>query len=76
MEPVTGTVTIHAIIIFLNKDQSTDSFDRTRPVKTTEPTLQWVVDTGILKIDAVSTVIALAISMTKPLKTIKILKLL
>ena len=38
--PVTGTVTIQAIMMFLNRDQSTDSFDRTRPVNTTEPTLQ------------------------------------
>lgn len=65
---MTGTVTIQAMIIFLNSDQSTDSFDLTRPVNTTEPTLQCVVDTGICKRDAPNTVIALAISMTKPLK--------
>ena len=64
---VTGTVTIQAIIIFLNKDQSTDSFDLTRPVNTTEPTLQCVVETGICNKDAPKTVIALAISMTNPL---------
>ena len=68
MLPVTGTVTIHAIIMFLNRDQSTDSFDLTRPVNTTEPTLQWVVDTGMFNKEAPSTVMALANSMTKPLK--------
>ena len=62
-----GTVTTHATIIFLNKDQSTDSFDLKRPVKTTEPTLQWVDETGIFNNEAPKTVIALASSMTKPL---------
>ena len=38
--PVTGTVTIHATIIFRNKDQSTLCFERTRPIATTLPTLQ------------------------------------
>ena len=65
---VSGTVTIQAMIIFLNKDQSTDCFDLTRPVNTTEPTLQCVVDTGIDVNVATNTVIALAISITKPLK--------
>jgi hypothetical protein len=65
--PVTGTVTIHAIIIFLKSDQSTDSFDRTRPVNTTEPTLQCVVETGIFNKEAPKTVIALANSITNPL---------
>ena len=67
MIPVIGTVTAQAIIIFLNKDQSTDSLERMRPVKTTEPTLQCVEDTGIFNKDAPKTVIALANSITKPL---------
>ena len=68
MLPVTGTVTIHAIIIFRNRDQSTDCFALTRPVNTTEPTLQCVVETGIFINDAPKTVIALANSITKPLR--------
>ena len=71
MLPVTGTVTIHAMIMFLNKDQSTDCFALTRPVNTTEPTLQCVVDTGICNNDATRTVIALANSITKPLLKFK-----
>jgi hypothetical protein len=67
MPPVTGTVTNQAAIMFRNNDQSTDCLARIRPVNTTEPTLQWVVETGILSNDANSTVIALAISITKPL---------
>jgi hypothetical protein len=38
--PVTGTVTIHATIIFRNNDQSTLCFERKRPIATTLPTLQ------------------------------------
>jgi len=38
--PVTGTVTIHATIIFRNNDQSTLCFERKRPMATTLPTLQ------------------------------------
>ena len=72
MLPVTGTVTIQAMIILRNNDQSTDCFDLTRPTKTTEPTLQCVVDTGIFNNDAPKTVIALAISITKPLNDKKI----
>jgi hypothetical protein len=66
--PVTGTVTIHATIIFRNKDQSTLCLERTRPIATTLPTLQCVVLIGIDKFDATSTVNAVEISMTKPLK--------
>ena len=68
IEPVTGTVTIHAIIIFLNNDQSTDCLDLTLPVKTTDPTLQCVVETGMFIKEAPKTVIALANSITNPLK--------
>ncbi len=68
IDPVTGTVTIQAIIIFLNNDQSTDCLDLTLPVKTTDPTLQCVVDTGIWINDAPNTVIALANSITNPLE--------
>jgi hypothetical protein len=68
--PVTGTVTIHATIIFRNKDQSTLCFERKRPIATTLPTLQWVVLIGIDKFDATRTVNAVDTSITKPLKTI------
>ncbi len=64
---VMGNVKTHAMPICLNSDQSTDSLDRTRPVNTTEPTLQCVDETGILSNDAASTVRALASSMTNPL---------
>ncbi len=66
--PVTGTVTIHATIIFRNKDQSTLCLERTRPIATTLPTLQCVVLIGIDKFDATRTVNAVLISITKPLK--------
>ena len=59
---------IQARPIFLNSDQSTDSLALTRPVHTTEPTLQCVDDIGILKSEATRTVIALANSITKPLE--------
>ncbi len=65
---MTGTVTIHATIIFRNKDQSTLCLDLTRPMATTLPTLQCVVLIGIDKFDATRTVNAVEISMTKPLK--------
>ncbi len=74
MHPVIGTVTTQAIIIFLNSDQSTDSLDRTRPVKTTDPTLQCVDDTGMLSRDAPRTVIALASSITNPLDGVILVK--
>lgn len=67
--PVTGTVTTHATIILRNSDQSTFCFERKRPIATTLPTLQWVVLIGIDKFDAKSTVNAVDISITKPLKT-------
>ncbi len=71
---MTGTVTIHAIIIFRNNDQSTDCFALIRPVNTTEPTLQCVVETGICINDAINTVIALASSITKPLEGVILVK--
>lgn len=66
--PVTGIVTIQDRTIFTNKDQSTTSRDLTRPVKTTEPTLQCVVEIGIPRLDAKRTVKAAPISIEKPLK--------
>lgn len=74
MAAVMGTVTAHAAMILLNSDQSTDSLERTRPVITTEPTLQCVDETGMFNRDAPSTVIALASSMTKPLEGVIFVK--
>ena len=68
MPPVTGTVTTQATMIFRNKDQSTLCFERKRPIATTLPTLQCVVLIGMDKFEAKSTVNAVEISMTKPLK--------
>ena len=65
--PVTGIVTTHEMTIFTNSDQSTTSRDLTRPVNTTEPTLQCVVETGMPKFDATRTVNAAPISIQKPL---------
>lgn len=68
MLQVIGKVRSHARLILRNKDQSTDSLERTRPVNTTAPTLQWVDETGMFAIEAAKTVIALDSSMTKPLE--------
>lgn len=38
MSPEIGTVTNHAMKIFLNNLQSTDFLDRSHPTATTEPT--------------------------------------
>ena len=54
--------------MLLNKSQLTTSLERTRPTITTLPTLQCVVDTGIPRFDARSTVNAEPISMQKPLE--------
>lgn len=72
MPPVTGTVTTQATKIFRNRDQSTLCFDRTRPMLTTLPTLQWVVLIGIDRFEATNTVNAVEISMTKPLRMMRI----
>ena len=66
--PVIGIVTNHEIIIFPNSFQLTTSLERKRPTKTTEPTLQCVVDIGIPRFDASNTVSAEPISIAKPLK--------
>ena len=63
-----GIVTTQEITIFLNNDQSTTSLDLIRPTKTTDPTLQCVVLTGIPKFDASRTVRADPISIAKPLE--------
>ena len=66
--PVIGIVTNHDITIFPNNFQLTTSLERKRPTKTTEPTLQCVVDIGIPRFDANNTVSAEPISIAKPLK--------
>ena len=54
--------------MFLNRAQSTPPvLDLSQPTKTTDPTLQCVVLTGIPIFDAISTVIAEPISIVKPL---------
>lgn len=68
MAPVHGTVTSQARMMLRNRLQSTESFDLTQPTVTTEPTLQWVVLTGIPRLEAISTVIADPSSIVKPLK--------
>ena len=66
--PAAGNVTTHEKMIFLNSDQSTLSFDLTRPTLTTEPTWQCVELTGMPTLDAKRTVRAAPSSMQNPLK--------
>ena len=64
-----GTVMIHADIMFRNSFQSTPrEFDVMYPTKTTEPTLQWVVEIGSPILLANSTVNADPISIVNPLQ--------
>lgn len=64
---VTGTVTTHAYIIFLNSFQSTPfSLELNQPTNTTDPTLQWVVDIGKPILLANNTVNVAPISIVKP----------
>lgn len=73
----TGTVTSQAYTIDLKSFQSTafsltpvigSSFALEYPTKTTDPTLQWVVEMGRPILLAKRTVIAAPISIVKPLK--------
>ena len=67
---VNGNVTSHARTIFLNNLKSTSLVLRVRaqPTKTTEPTLQCVVLIGSPNLEARRTVVAVPISIVKPLK--------
>jgi multisubunit Na+/H+ antiporter MnhC subunit len=72
-----GRVTTHAKIMFLKSVQSTPPLlDRSHPTNTTDPTLQWVVLTGIPIFEATSTVIAEPISIVKPLNRLKMEKII
>lgn len=62
-----GSVTIQARNIPLNNRQSTASRLRNHPTAQTEPTLQWVVLTGMPRLEAMRTVVADPSSMLKPL---------
>ena len=66
--PEMGSVTSHAMMMFLKSFQSTLSLARTRPTDTMEPTLQCVVEMGIPAFDATSTVRAAPISIQNPLR--------
>lgn len=66
--PDAGKVTTQAMKMFLKSDQLTLSLERTRPTKTMEPTLQWVVETGMPSWEAIKTVRADPSSMKKPLE--------
>lgn len=44
MSPEIGTVTNHAMKMFLNKRQSTDFLDRSHPTATTEPTCDYMIN--------------------------------
>lgn len=66
--PLIGNVMIQAKNMLRNSFQSTLDFDLTRPTKTTLPTLQCVVLTGIPIMEATNTVSADPISIQKPLQ--------
>lgn len=75
MPALAGSVTIHAITMFLKSDQSTDlaflsvAVDRpyAHPTNTILPTLQCVVEMGSASLLASNTVAAALFSITKPL---------
>lgn len=62
----TGTVNSHAIDISPNSFQLTPFVPLTCPTITTEPTLQWVVLTGMPTLEAIKTVVAEPISIVNP----------
>jgi hypothetical protein len=71
--PAAGTVIPQANMMLRNRLQSTalppsSVGPYAQPINTTEPTLQWVVETGTPTLLASSTQPADAISMVKPLK--------
>ena len=66
--PVAGSVKTQARTMFLKIFQSTFSLDRNLPTTTIDPTLQWVLLTGIPIFDATKTLNAAPISIQKPLK--------
>ncbi len=66
--PLIGKVNSQDKMIFLNRLQSTFSFDRKRPTNTIDPTLQCVLLIGRPKLEATNTVNAAPISMQNPLQ--------
>lgn len=70
--PATGNVTSHAYTIDLKSDQSTffplNLSPKKQPMKTTLPTMQWVLETGMPILLASRTVVAAEVSTVKPLK--------
>ena len=64
----TGRVTIQATMMLMKSFQLTLDLERQRPTQTTEPTLQCVVEMGIPKLLAISTVTADPSSIHTPLE--------